>query len=86
MGDVHIPKEDPTKVQRVGARVQELIDSGHQFYAATLTGDPAGRVRRPTLFIVAIIATGVGAFAPPALVVSLIAILMLALTDQVVEL
>lgn len=88
MGDVHIPPPEPG---RVGAKVQELIDSGHEFYATAVTGAPSGRVRRPTLFAVAavgiIITLAIDGV--PALIaggLALIAILLLAMTDNVVEL
>lgn len=83
MGDVHIPKPKPNAV---GAKVGELIESGHEFYATAVSGQPQGRVRRPTLFIIAIIGCGAGAFVPFAALVGVIAILLLALSDQVVEL
>lgn len=84
MGDVHIPKPPPNAV---GAKVAELIESGHELYATAVTGSSSGRVRRPTLFVIAGAAT-VGATLGFQLagVVALIAILMLALTDAVVEL
>lgn len=84
MGDVHIPKPDPSAI---GARVDELIAAGHELYATVVTGAPSGRVRRPTLFLAAIAGTA-GAIlgAPIAGVIAIIAILMLALTDNVVEL
>jgi hypothetical protein len=88
MGDVSIPKPPPNKV---GARVQELIESGHELYATTVTGAPSGRVRRPTLFVIAalgiILSLGLGDQA--GLVcggLALIAILLLAMSDNVVEL
>lgn len=83
MGDVHIPAPAPNKV---GAKVAELIESGHELYATALTGTPQGRVRRPTLFAIAMISVAVGFVEPAALIVALIAILLLALTDAVVEL
>ena len=83
MGDVHIPADPPNKV---GAKVQELIDSGHQFYAATVTGNPAGRVRRPTLFVIGMLGCVIGTQFWVAALVGVIAILLLALSDQVVEL
>ncbi len=83
MGDVHIPPPPPGKV---GAKVDELIASGHELYATAVTGTPSGRVRRPTLFVIAIAGIGIGAWWPMALVVSLIAIVLLAVTDGVVEL
>jgi len=83
MGDVHI---EPPKPNAVGAKVQELIDSGHQFYASSMTGNPAGRVRRPTLFVIAMIGCVLGTQFWGAAVVAVIAMTLLALTDQVVEL
>ena len=83
MGDVHIPQPDPSAI---GAKVEELIASGHELYATTLTGSPSGRVRRPTLFVIAGVGILLGTQFFPAAVVGLIAILLLALTDQVVEL
>lgn len=90
MGDVHIPKPPPNAV---GAKVEELIAAGHELYAQTVTGQPAGRVRRPTLFVIAIIGLFVlmadssfgllGLFAG---VFSAIAMLLLLASDQVVEL
>lgn len=88
MGDVSIPEPDQS---RVGAKVDELIASGHEFYATAVTGVPHGRVRRPTLFVIAAIGT-VGALAVGGIegviagAVGLIAILLLALSDNVVEL
>ena len=83
MGDVHIPAPDPS---RVGAKVDELIASGHELYATAVTGQPAGRVRRPTLFVIAGVGVLLAGYIPFAGVVGLIAILLLALTDNVVEL
>jgi hypothetical protein len=86
MGDVHIPQPEPNKV---GAKVAELIASGHELYATTLTGHPSGRVRRPTLFLIAGIATLMtllGWSQPWAALVAFIAIMLLALTDSVVDL
>ncbi len=83
MGDVVIPEPDPS---RVGAKVTELIASGHELYATAVTGAPSGRVRRPTLFVIAGIGMVLGTQFLGAAVVGLIAILMLALTDSVVEL
>jgi len=83
MPDVNIPKPPPNAV---GAKVQELIDSGHEFYATTVTGSPAGRVRRPTLFVIAAVGTAVGTQLWIGAVVGIIAILLLALSDSVVEL
>lgn len=90
MPDVHIPKPEPSAV---GAKVHELIESGHALYATAVTGAPSGRVRRPTLFVLA--AAGLfilmadssfGTLGLGAGAVSAIAILLLALTDSVVEL
>ena len=83
MGDVHIPQPEPN---RVGVKVQELIDSGHEFYATTVTGAPSGRVRRPTLFAIAAIGTVIGTQLFIGAVVAVIAIVLLAVTDSVVEL
>ena len=88
MGDVHIPKPPPNAV---GAKVQELIEAGHEMYATAVTGTPSGRVRRPTLFALAAIGIlitialddVVGLVAGG---VALIAILLLAMSDAVVEL
>jgi hypothetical protein len=88
VGDVRIPKPPPN---RVGAKVQELIESGHELYATAVTGAPSGRVRRPTLY--AITAIGIvitlAIDGPVGLVaggVALIAMLLLAMSDAVVEL
>lgn len=86
MADTNIPQEDPTTSQKVGAKVASLIEAGHSLYAEVATGDANGRTRRPTLFVAAIVAIGLGAVWAPALLVALIAIMLLALTDQVVEL
>lgn len=83
MPDVNIPKPPPNAV---GAKVQDLIDSGHEFYAMTVTGSPHGRIRRPTLFVIALVGAAVGTQLWGAAVVSIIAILLLALSDSVVEL
>lgn len=84
MVDTHIPEPEPGKV---GAKVAELVESGHELYATTITGHPSGRVRRPTLFVIAIVG-GVLSLAdvPFAGVVGIIAILLLLITDSVVEL
>ena len=81
MGDVHIPPPEPNKV---GAKVQELIESGHEFYATVLTGSPTEPTRRPLLFLIAAVGI-IGAIAgfQIAGVVGLIAIMLLALTDNV---
>lgn len=83
MGDVHIPKPEPN---RIGAKVSDLVQSGHELYATTVSGQPQGRVRRPTLFLVAMVGTAVGTQFWVAAVVAIIAITLLALSDQVVEL
>lgn len=84
MGQVHIPKPPPNKV---GAIVEDLIEQGHELYATAVTGTPHGRVRRPTLFAIATVGTtlaGLGVWVGA--VVGLIAILLLALSDSVVDL
>lgn len=86
MGDVHIPKPEPGKAEKVGAKVADLAMSGHELYATTVTGQPQGRVRRPTLFIVAAVGATVGTQFWIAAVIAIIAIVLLALSDQVVEL
>jgi hypothetical protein len=83
MGDVHIPKPPPNAV---GAKVQDIIDSGHEFYATTLTGSSSGRVRRPTLFALAVIGVALGVLTIAGTILALIAIVLLAFTDNVVEL
>lgn len=83
MGDVSIPKPKPGAV---GAKVDELIEAGHTLYATVLTGDPNGRTRRPALFIIAIVTTLIAGLGyPAAAIVAIIAMLLLALTDKVVE-
>lgn len=84
MGDVHIPKPEPSAV---GAKVNELIAAGHALYATALTGNPSGRTRRPTLFAIAAIGIIVtlildGAVGLVAGGLALIAILLLAMTDN----
>ena len=87
MPDVHIPQEDPTTSQRVGAKVESLIADGHELYASAVTGAPSGRVRRPTLFAVAMVGTGLAMIGfVPGGIVALIAITILATSDSVVEL
>ena len=88
MGDVHIPKPPPNAI---GARVDELVEAGHELYATTVTGQPSGRVRRPTLYLIAdiaivgaLVADGIGGIVAGGL--ALIAMLLLAMTDAVVEL
>jgi hypothetical protein len=83
MGDVHIPKPKPNAI---GAKVNDLIESGHELYATATTGQPQGRVRRPTLFLIALVGCGLGPTFGIAALIGLIAILLLALSDQVVEL
>lgn len=84
MGDVHIPKPPPNAV---GARVEELVAEGHQLYSNVVTGQPAGRVRRPTLFTIAIIGTALAiAGLQLAGVPALIAMVLLLASDAVVEL
>lgn len=89
MGDVHIPQEDPNTSQRIGAKVESLIADGHQLYASAVTGTPTGRVRRPTLFVLAGLGTLLATFPDFDIlgaVVGLIAIVLLAISDNVVEL
>lgn len=75
MGDVPYPPEpEPTKVDVLGTRVDEAV-------RAALTGDPSGRIRRAVLFV--LVALGI-ALNVPAL--ALVALLVLALSDQVVPL
>ena len=52
----------------------------------SVAGAPSGRVRRPTLFVIAAIGTIVGTQHLLGAVVALIAIVLLAVTDSVVEL
>lgn len=89
MGDVHI---SPPAPGAIGAKVDELMEAGHELYATVVSGHPQGRVRRPTLFLIAGVSIVLTYFLScdylaviPA-VVGLIAILLLALTDSVVEL
>ena len=83
MGDVHIPK---TKPNAVGAKIGDLVQSGHELYATTVSGQPQGRVRRPTLFLIAAVGATLGTQFWVAAVIAIIAIVLLALSDQVVEL
>ena len=84
MADVHIEPDPPNKV---GAKVHDLIESGHELYATAVTGHPSGRVRRPTLFVIAGIGTVLATLGfQLAGIIAIVAILMLALTDAVVEL
>jgi hypothetical protein len=80
VGDVHIPAPPPNAI---GAKVDELIASGHELYATTLTGTASGRVRRPTLFVIAMIGAAAGTQVWIAALVGIIAILLLAFTDSV---
>jgi hypothetical protein len=82
MPDVSIPPPPPNAV---GAKVQELIDSGHEFYATTVSGHSSGRVRRPTLFVIAMVGCVIGTQFWGAAVVAVLAMTLLALTDQLVE-
>lgn len=91
MADVHIPQEDPSTSQQIGAKVAGLIESGHELYAQSVTGDRTGRTRRPTLFMVAAVGVLVslaldGIVGLVAGGLALIAILLLAMSDSVVEL
>lgn len=82
MGDVSIPEPEPN---RVGAKVHDLIESGHEFYATTVTGRPQGRTRRPTLFVIAFagLALCLGGVLPTvSALVAFIAMLLLAYTDN----
>lgn len=88
MGDVHI---EPPEPNAIGARVEELIAAGHELYAETITGSPSGRVRRPTLFALASVGIVIslaldGVVGLIAGTIALIAILLLAMSDSVVEL
>jgi len=84
VGDVHIKPPEPNKV---GAKVAELVASGHEFYATAVTGSADGRTRRPTLFIIAMTGTALASLGfAIAGIVAIIAILALALTDAVVAL
>lgn len=77
MGDVPIrpvPEPEPTRAERVNAAVQPAVR-----YA--ITGSDLGSLRRPILFVVAGIALVVNA---P--IVGIVALMILALTDQVVPL
>jgi hypothetical protein len=84
MPDTNIPEPDQNGV---GAKVADLIASGHELYATAVTGRPYGRVRRPTLFVIAIVGTTFGSLGYwPAAIVAVVAITLLALSDAVVEL
>lgn len=88
MVDVSIPKPPPGKV---GAIVEDLIEQGHELYATAVTGHPSGRVRRPTLFALAALGVLItlaadGVIGLVAGGVALIAIMLLAMSDAVVEL
>ena len=83
MGDVYIPKPDQSAV---GAKVHDLIEAGHELYATAVTGSSSGRVRRPTLFAIAALGVALGTVTVIGTAVALIAIVLLAATDNVVEL
>jgi len=80
MVTTHIEKPEPNAI---GAKVKDIIESGHEFYATAVTGQGGSRVRRPTLFLIAFVAIGLGSVWTPALLFALLAIAMLALTDSV---
>ena len=82
MPDVPIkPPAPPTKAERTATALSEMAARVEEGARAALTGDPAGRLRRPVLFIIVGLALALGW---PAL--GLVALLLLALTDAVVPL
>jgi hypothetical protein len=83
MGDVHIPAPPQNAV---GARVHELVESGHELYATAVTGSSSGRVRRPSLFALAVLGVALGTVTLIGTAIAVIAIVLLAITDNVVEL
>lgn len=91
MPDVSLPPDDPTTSQRIGAKVDMLIEQGHALYATALTGTPTGRTRRKTLYTLAMVGTVIGLALDGAVgiiagLVALIAMLLLAMTDDIVDL
>ena len=88
MPDVPIPPTpEPTKAQQLAAELRAAKNDSERLFRYALTSDARGRVRRPLLFVctAACIALG-GAGFMPATIVALIALMILALTDSVVEL
>lgn len=77
MGDVPYPVEpEPTKAEKAAARVNATV-------RGAIAGDPAGSLRRPILFIIAAVGLLVGW---PLSIIGLVALVLLAVTDQVVAL
>ena len=91
MPDVPYPKpKPPTRVKVTRNRVIEAAVSVVDAIHVASTGDRNGSLRRPILFVIAVASVGIAMFAEPPGhplgVVALVAILLLALTDAVVEL
>lgn len=82
MPDVPIqPTPAPTRAERTRESLTEMAARAEEGARAALTGDSAGRLRRPILFIVVGLALVLNL---PAL--GLVALLLLVYTDQVVPL
>lgn len=75
------PAPEPTKTDRTVAAIQDALARTEEGARAALTGDSAGRLRRPILFVIVGIALALNL---P--VVGLVALLLLVYTDQVVPL
>jgi len=89
MPDVPYPKpEPPTRREATAARVSTALDALVAFVRQTLTGDKHGVVRRPLLYLIAAggIAIAMSQNSTIVLIPSLISVMLLALTDAVVEL
>jgi hypothetical protein len=76
-----LPDPEPTNAERVNAQAQEIASKVDLLYRTTISGYRNGPVRRGTLFVLCAVGIAIGW---PAL--ALVALLLLALTDQVVPL
>jgi len=88
VGDVRI---EPEPENAVGRKVREWAGTADELFREVVTGQPAGRLRRPLLFLLASVGIIVSLVTDDIIGlvgggVALIAILLLAMSDQVVEL
>ena len=89
MPDVPYPKpKPPTRGEVTRTRLADSLSSLVASVRSALTGDANGRIRRPALYVIAAISIGIAMSVESVIpsVVALVAVMLLALTDAVVEL
>lgn len=79
---VDTPETEPVSDDATEERVAQVIEGADRMVRVALTGDPKGRLRRPVLFVI----VALGLVWTPLALLGLASLILLALTDAIMEL